>query len=359
MNKTRRKNRRVKKSRNKILYLIAGLVAAIFIFTAGTMALLVSEEIEKSKPPKRIEEPHLIVEDVFFMKTFSRSDTEKIDITTTVYITNDGLADAERVKIIAFPVDDKNNLASDKCKTSVGNIYKQKTAEAEFMISVPTGSKNEVELLIFEDDRLILSGTGSVVIQGTHSNVQKYQTHTVSGTQNDKDYDGIPDTWELYYGMNPSDPNDALKDFDNDGSTNLDEYRGNTTPCEPKDDGEEEGLLGKSADSTAIGGLIIAVLIIIIIIIIVGAVAMSNPNKKKPNNKNNQKMQPGWPNQNTNTSIYHQPQYPTTPWLCPKCGGWMQNDVCTRCGGQYSVKSNTSVQKVNSNDTHEDDVDND
>ena len=41
-----RKNRKVKKTRNKILYLIVGLVSAILIFTAGTMAMMVSEELE-------------------------------------------------------------------------------------------------------------------------------------------------------------------------------------------------------------------------------------------------------------------------------------------------------------------------
>ena len=41
----------------------------------------------------------------------------------------------------------------------------------------------------------------------------------------DTDADGMPDLWELQYGLNPRDPADAALDLDNDGFTNLQEYR--------------------------------------------------------------------------------------------------------------------------------------
>ncbi len=351
MVKHKRKSRKVKKSRNKILYLIVGLVSAIFIFTAGIMAMMVSEELEEGPPPKRVEEPHLLVEDVFFMKSDTRADDERIDLTTTVYITNDGLANAHKVKIIAYPLDENKNLASDRCEKEIGIIPMEKTSEADFNINVPAGTKHKVELLIFEDGRLILRGDSSVVIQGTHSSTEKYQTREVKGTKNDQDYDGLPDAWEQYYGLNPSDPTDAYKDNDGDGMTNLQEYYGNTTPKRPayhdkKKDEEDTAMLGMG--STSFGGLIIFLGILILIIIIIGAVIISNPSKKGLNKNRETRNQSSWLTSDSASGTHQYQPYHPGPWLCPKCGGWVINDTCSRCGNQYSIKPTQSAQSKSS-----------
>lgn len=46
----------------------------------------------------------------------------------------------------------------------------------------------------------------------------------------DADSDGIPDTWEKKYGLNPNNPGDAAKDTDGDGYTNLEEFLNGTDP---------------------------------------------------------------------------------------------------------------------------------
>lgn len=46
----------------------------------------------------------------------------------------------------------------------------------------------------------------------------------------DADHDGLPNEWEVKYGLNPNDPNDAAKDLDGDGFTNLEEYLAKTDP---------------------------------------------------------------------------------------------------------------------------------
>ena len=46
----------------------------------------------------------------------------------------------------------------------------------------------------------------------------------------DKDHDGMPDSWELMYGLNPYDASDASADPDKDGLTNLQEYQAGTNP---------------------------------------------------------------------------------------------------------------------------------
>ncbi len=46
----------------------------------------------------------------------------------------------------------------------------------------------------------------------------------------DTDGDGIPDSWEIAYGFNPTNAADANLDFDNDGMKNLQEYLAGTNP---------------------------------------------------------------------------------------------------------------------------------
>lgn len=49
----------------------------------------------------------------------------------------------------------------------------------------------------------------------------------------DDDEDGMPDEWELAYGLDPLDPADASLDSDWDGVTNLAEFQGETDPLQP------------------------------------------------------------------------------------------------------------------------------
>lgn len=51
----------------------------------------------------------------------------------------------------------------------------------------------------------------------------------VEATASDSDNDGMPDNWELQYGLNPT-LNDAQDDLDNDGSSNLEEFLQGTDP---------------------------------------------------------------------------------------------------------------------------------
>jgi len=54
------------------------------------------------------------------------------------------------------------------------------------------------------------------------------------GTDWDSDKDGMPDVWELKYGLNPLDPSDASGDLDRDGFRNLEEFLAGTDPTDPK-----------------------------------------------------------------------------------------------------------------------------
>jgi|GEM_PF-2788895 len=52
----------------------------------------------------------------------------------------------------------------------------------------------------------------------------------------DDDGDGIPDEWEMKYDLDPLDPSDAGEDPDNDGKTNLEEFRSGSDPRSTTED---------------------------------------------------------------------------------------------------------------------------
>jgi len=46
----------------------------------------------------------------------------------------------------------------------------------------------------------------------------------------DTDNDGMPDAWEIKYGLNPNDPGDANQDANGNGYTNIEEFLNGTNP---------------------------------------------------------------------------------------------------------------------------------
>jgi hypothetical protein len=58
-----------------------------------------------------------------------------------------------------------------------------------------------------------------------------------NNADSDDDGDGMPDAWELQYGLAPLDPADAAQDADGDGLSNLAEFLGGTHPRDRDGDG--------------------------------------------------------------------------------------------------------------------------
>jgi hypothetical protein len=54
----------------------------------------------------------------------------------------------------------------------------------------------------------------------------------------DTDQDGLPDDWEISYGLDPRVPTDAALDADQDGLTNLEEFQAGTNPLQADSDGD-------------------------------------------------------------------------------------------------------------------------
>jgi hypothetical protein len=51
----------------------------------------------------------------------------------------------------------------------------------------------------------------------------------------DSDNDGMPDAWEVKYGLNPNDPSDANGDINGDGYTNIEKYINGIDPTKKVD----------------------------------------------------------------------------------------------------------------------------
>jgi len=92
------------------------------------------------------------------------------------------------------------------------------TVLGEFFIAAHSGN----------DLQIVSSDKFKVFVEGA-------KTH---GPLYDTDKDGMPDQWELTFGLNPRNPSDAVLDPDNDGLTNLEEYQTGANPLNPDSDGD-------------------------------------------------------------------------------------------------------------------------
>ena len=90
-----------------------------------------------------------------------------------------------------------------------------------------TGATNTV--FVRSNCQPVHAGNYSVVVTNL-SGATTSQIAVLTVTNPDSDGDGIPDWWENLYNLKPNNANDANSDPDDDGMSNLNEYRSGTIP---------------------------------------------------------------------------------------------------------------------------------
>ena len=98
---------------------------------------------------------------------------------------------------------------------------------AAFGQGLPTLTLTNVQLTNAGTYTVAVTNVASIATSPT-SSVGAFLTVLV-----DSDGDRMPDIWELAYGLDPNNPNDANIDSDGDGMTNLQEYIAGTNPLDP------------------------------------------------------------------------------------------------------------------------------
>ncbi|MCK5559436.1 MAG: hypothetical protein KAJ51_02540, partial [Thermoplasmata archaeon] len=99
-------------------------------------------------------------------------------------------------------------------KSNISDNLKSGETYGKFLMTIDEPGLHEIELTVKDNARKISSTTIEIKIIGI-----------VEGIGEDTDGDGIPDSWESQYGLNPN-RKDSDNDKDNDNYTNLQEFLG-------------------------------------------------------------------------------------------------------------------------------------
>jgi hypothetical protein len=111
----------------------------------------------------------------------------------------------------------------------------------EVTITHPDGSKEEKSMTFSSDGKYLYSkaydGLGKyrfcIIVRDKAGNevMTDYKAFWITQDVNDSDNDGMPDSWEEKYGLNPENPSDATGNIDGDEYNNLKEYQIGTNPA--------------------------------------------------------------------------------------------------------------------------------
>lgn len=133
--------------------------------------------------PEETVSTDLEVDEVYFStKELGGTDT---DLEILVFITNEGDDDVSKVEIRAFAVETDSNIARDEARAELSGLKAKTSKEGKLYITVPNNDTYRIELLIFEEGKLSIRGSGTVDLTGVGS-ASDYRTE--SGIEDDGAY---------------------------------------------------------------------------------------------------------------------------------------------------------------------------
>jgi len=138
---------------------IIGTLSVIAIVVFGAFLAVMNKPIA-AEP--QLPEDHLFIEETYLLKTGETNKT--VNVTCTPYLTNIWEKESGEIKIIAYVVKTSNNIADYKNTVEMGKIPADSTAELEVPI-VLSANTYRVDMLIFEDGKLVLKGSLTIKAQ--------------------------------------------------------------------------------------------------------------------------------------------------------------------------------------------------
>ena len=138
---------------------LAVMMFILFAITSGLFVKTVYVTEPYPIPPRQ--ENHLFVETTYLLKTAETNNT--VNVTCTPYVTNTWEEESGEIKIIVYVID-KSNIAEYKSILEKGKIKANSTAEFEIPI-VLTKNSSQVDILMFENERLVLKGESTITAQ--------------------------------------------------------------------------------------------------------------------------------------------------------------------------------------------------
>lgn len=161
------------------------------------------------------------------------------------------------------------------------------------------------------------------------SNVDEYNAGTAMDDP-DTDKDGMTDGWEIEYGLDPINLADATTDADDDGYSNLKEFETGTDPLDPSS--KPEADQGSNVLFIIISILIVVLLIAgIVIFMIIMIKRRSVEELSKESENGDERIQVEQEGQEPNTWAE---QEESLKGECASCGATLQEgmDYCPECG---------------------------
>lgn len=177
--------------------MLALFVILVILLSVIITSIIVNEMNDvEAEPPEKYSK--LYIDDVYFLlPDYTRGTGEKINLNVNPFITNRGNIDSGDVKIVIFAIDQEKNIAVDKSSESFGTVSNDTTLDSELSLELNDNSSYRIELLIFEREKIVLKGSGTVKLREIGSYGEDFRSSNgnekspISGSGTKESDDGL------------------------------------------------------------------------------------------------------------------------------------------------------------------------